>query len=97
MVGEREAVVIPCRSLSVVPEQYVTDVAADGREQASEIEASLLAEGVDLTPLKGVRWTPTHLVFTDSTTGEAKDLAVSSYNIERSRLVRIFLSIGSVG
>jgi len=98
IAGKPEVVAIPCQSLSVVPAKYVTDVATDGHQQRSEIvEASLLAEGVDLSPLKGVRWTPTHLVFMDSTTGEAKVLAVSSYGIEGSHLVRIFLPIGTVG
>jgi hypothetical protein len=98
MADKLEAVVIPCQSLSVMPAKYVTDIATDGHQQRSEIvEASLLAEGVDLSPLKGVRWTPTHLVFMDATTGEAKELAVSSYGIEGSHVVRIFLPNGSVG
>jgi hypothetical protein len=75
----------------------VTGATTDDHQQRSEIvEASLLAQGVDLILLEGVRWTPTHLVFIDSITGEVEDLSVSSYAVEGSHLVRIFLSTRSV-
>ena len=56
MAGKPDTVVIPCESLLVEPGQYVTEIAAGGSQQRTEIaEASLLARGVDLGDLPHFR------------------------------------------
>ena len=73
---------VPCRSVSLIPEQFSETVGADGSVSRSITKsASLLVEGVDTASLDLLGWQPQILAFSDVNTG-----APQSFNVRRVRV-----------
>jgi hypothetical protein len=74
---------LPCRSLSLIPPEFLIERGSDGSVQRSLVEpGAILATGIDVAAIRALSWSPTHLLFDQATTGEAVEFPVSLRDLD---------------
>jgi hypothetical protein len=78
-----DAATLNCRSISLVPPKFHVAHGADGSVQRSMVEpAAILAIGVDAAAISALAWSPTHLLFNESSTNERLEFPVSLRDLD---------------
>lgn len=90
---DKDAASIPCRSVSLIPGNYKSEVGADGSVSRSITKpASLLLEGADPSALHKLGWQPQVALFTDASTGEEHSFNIGGAQTDGSG--RVVLPLG---
>jgi hypothetical protein len=72
-----------CRSLSLIPPDFLIEHGSDGSVQRSAVEpGTILATGIDVAAIRALAWSPTHLLFDEATTGEVMEFPVSLRDLD---------------